>query len=82
MKRSDRELGMGRAISRRDFLNGVGVVAASALMPACSSLENTEMHDGPSAAYGYPARYVENPLRDHRAGNSRTTCGRARSGWI
>jgi hypothetical protein len=51
MKRSDRELGMGRAISRRDFLNGVGVVAASALMPACSSLKNTELRRGYARAF-------------------------------
>ncbi len=42
MRRSDRELGMDRAISRRDFLNGVGVVAASTLMPGCSSLRNSD----------------------------------------
>ena len=34
MKRSDRELGMNRPISRRDFLNGVGAVAAGALVPS------------------------------------------------
>ena len=33
--RSDRRLGMDRAISRRDFLDGVGVVAAGALVPGC-----------------------------------------------
>jgi spermidine dehydrogenase len=33
MKRSDRELGMDRPISRRDFLNGVGAVAAGTLVP-------------------------------------------------
>ncbi|MBW2578183.1 MAG: twin-arginine translocation signal domain-containing protein, partial [Deltaproteobacteria bacterium] len=33
MKRSDRELGMNRSISRRDFLNGVGAVAAGTLVP-------------------------------------------------
>jgi len=32
----DRELGMERAISRRDFLNGVGGVAAGALVPGCA----------------------------------------------
>jgi spermidine dehydrogenase len=35
MSRSDRRLGMERAISRRDFLNGVGAVAAGALVPGC-----------------------------------------------
>jgi len=32
--RSDRELGMGRAITRRDFLNGVSVAAAGSLLPS------------------------------------------------
>lgn len=54
MNRSDRELGMDRAISRRDFLNGVGVVAASTLMPGCSSLRNSDRYDGARATDGYP----------------------------
>jgi len=33
MSRSDRELGMDRPITRRDFLNGASVVAASTLVP-------------------------------------------------
>jgi hypothetical protein len=33
MKRDDRELGMDRPITRRDFLNGVGVAAASTVLP-------------------------------------------------
>jgi hypothetical protein len=33
MKRDDRELGMDRPIARRDFLNGVGVAAASTVLP-------------------------------------------------
>jgi len=32
----DRRLGMDRAISRRDFLNGVGVAIGASLMPACA----------------------------------------------
>ena len=54
MKPSDRELGMGRPISRRDFLNGVGVVAAGPLVPgrvlaeAVAALEGTA---GSRAAY-------------------------------
>ena len=54
MNRSERELGMDRAISRRDFLNGVGVVAASTLMPGCSSLRNSDRYDGARATDGYP----------------------------
>ena len=30
----DRELGMGRAITRRDFLNGVALTAGAAMLPA------------------------------------------------
>ena len=33
MNRGDRELGMDRAITRRDFLNGVSVTIGGALTP-------------------------------------------------
>jgi hypothetical protein len=33
MKRKDRELGMGRPIKRRDFLNGVVVASLASMMP-------------------------------------------------
>jgi hypothetical protein len=59
MNRSDRELGMDRAISRRDFLNGVGVVAASTLMPGCTSLRNSDRYDGARATDGYPPTRIE-----------------------
>jgi len=45
----DRALGMDRPISRRDFLNGVGVVAAGALLPGC---ENGS--EPAPAAFGMP----------------------------
>jgi len=32
--RKDRELGMGRGITRRDFLNGVALTAAAAMLPS------------------------------------------------
>jgi len=54
MGRSDRELGMDRPITRRDFLNGVGVAAAGTLIPgralgqAVSALEGIA---GESAPY-------------------------------
>ena len=32
----DRRLGMDRAISRRDFLNGVGIAIGASLVPACA----------------------------------------------
>ncbi len=45
---------MDRGISRRDFLNGVGAVAASTLIPGCSSLRNSDRYDGGRATDGYP----------------------------
>lgn len=36
MDTRDRRLGMGRAISRRDFLNGVSVAIGASLLPACT----------------------------------------------
>ncbi len=38
---------MGRAISRRDFLNGVGVVAAGTLVPACVTPSAPVFDDSP-----------------------------------
>ena len=35
MDARDQRLGMDRAISRRDFLNGVSVVVGASLLPAC-----------------------------------------------
>ncbi len=35
MDSRDRRLGMDRPISRRDFMNGVGIAVAAALLPAC-----------------------------------------------
>src|SRR5258708_16147261 len=32
--RKDRELGMGQGITRRDFLNGVALTAAAAMLPS------------------------------------------------
>ncbi len=55
MKRSDRELGMDRPISRRDFLNGVGVVAAGALVPGSVLAEAAVALGGVAGAKGaYP----------------------------
>ncbi len=36
MNSRDRRLGMDRAISRRDFLNGISVAIGASLLPACS----------------------------------------------
>ena len=35
MRQCDQKLGMDRPISRRDFINGVGVAAGASLLPAC-----------------------------------------------
>ena len=36
MNSRDRRLGMDRAITRRDFLSGVGTAASVSLLPACA----------------------------------------------
>ncbi|NOR36865.1 MAG: NAD(P)-binding protein, partial [Woeseiaceae bacterium] len=49
MNSRDRRLGMDRAISRRDFLNGISVAIGASLLPACGR------NDGPMA--DLPAAY-------------------------
>ncbi len=57
MKRSDRKLGMDRPISRRDFLNGVGAVAAGTLVPGRALAEAVAVLEGVNGAIGaYPPR--------------------------
>jgi spermidine dehydrogenase len=51
MNTRDRRLGMDRAISRRDFLNGVGVAVGASLLPACA--RNDDPIATETAAY-YP----------------------------
>jgi len=48
---SDRELGMDRAIPRRDFLNGAAMAVGSALIP--SSLQSRNSSDEPQNHAGY-----------------------------
>ena len=50
MDSRDRRLGMDRAISRRDFLNGVSVAIGVSLLPACSRT-GEQIVEGPSAYY-------------------------------
>ena len=52
MKFSDKELGMDKSISRRDFLNGVAAVTAVAAMPN-SSLARDIAVEG-QTTFGYP----------------------------
>lgn len=40
MKRTDRQLGMDRAISRRDFLNGVSIAVSASLFPGIATAQN------------------------------------------
>jgi len=57
MRRSDRELGMDRPISRRDFLNGVRLVAAGALVPGRAIGEAVTALEGPApVGAAYPPR--------------------------
>jgi spermidine dehydrogenase len=53
MDSRDRRLGLDRAISRRDFLNGVGVAIGVSLLPACA--KTGEPTAELSAAYYPPA---------------------------
>jgi len=50
MDSRDRRLGMDRAISRRDFLNGVSVAIGASLLPACAR-NDEPMVDGPLGYY-------------------------------
>jgi spermidine dehydrogenase len=61
--RSDCALGMDRSISRRDFLNGVGAVAAGVLVPGCDGSPTKEVTGAPRTAADYP------PLRSGPRGS-------------
>ena len=50
MDSRDRRLGMDRAITRRDFLNGVSVALGASLLPACSRT-GEPIVESPSAYY-------------------------------
>jgi spermidine dehydrogenase len=50
MRTRDRRLGMNRAISRRDFLNGVSVAIGASLLPACTRTGEPVV-ESPSAYY-------------------------------
>ena len=64
MDTRDRRLGMDRAISRRDFLNGVSVAIGASLLPACGN-SSEPMAEGLSAYYP-PA---ETGMRGSHAGS-------------
>jgi spermidine dehydrogenase len=55
MKREDRNLGMDRPISRRDVLNGMGLLAASTMLPGRALAERAlALEQSGSAASSYP----------------------------
>ena len=54
MNRRDRRLGMDRAITRRDFLNGVGVAIGASMLPGCGNGESPAT--GQVAPYYPPAK--------------------------
>jgi len=47
MKSTDRQLGMDRAISRRDFLNGVSIAVGASLFPGIASAQDIGAQDVP-----------------------------------
>ncbi len=67
MNAKDRQLGMDRAISRRDFLNGVGVVAAGALVAGCVAPSGPAGIESSGGAGVYPP--ARTGLRGNHAGS-------------
>ncbi|MEM7432142.1 MAG: FAD/NAD(P)-binding protein [Pseudomonadota bacterium] len=64
MNSDDKRLGMDRPITRRDFLNGVGIAVGAALLPACAGDNETPM--ATIAAY-YPP--LESGMRGSHPGS-------------
>ena len=54
MKSRDRRLGMDRAISRRDFLNGVSVAIGASLLPGCATTRDAAVE--PVSTYYPPSQ--------------------------
>lgn len=67
MNSRDRRLGMDRAISRRDFLNGVGVTVGASLLPGCAGTSRQMLGD--SSGYYPPA---ETGMRGSHPGSFET----------
>lgn len=70
MDRNDRRLGMNRAISRRDFIGGVGVAIGASLLPGCS--KSDEPGADLSGQYYPPG---ETGMRGSHAGSFETAHG-------
>ncbi len=47
MNSTDRQLGMDKDISRRDFLNGVGIAVGASLLPGTASAQDVGAQDVP-----------------------------------
>jgi spermidine dehydrogenase len=73
---SDRELGMGRPVSRRDFLGGVGVALTGSALPR-HAFGGEQPGSGSPAAYYPPAL---TGLRGSHAGSFETAHALARNG--
>jgi len=59
MKRSDRNLGMDRRITRRDLLHGVGTVAAASFVPGQAFANEMLVAEGSGASIaGYPPAFT------------------------
>jgi len=52
MKRGDRELGMDRAISRRDFISGVGVAVTGSALAGPWTTSRSAQAEGAAAKHG------------------------------
>ncbi|MFZ0478163.1 MAG: FAD/NAD(P)-binding protein [Terriglobales bacterium] len=74
MTNRDRELGMDRAITRRDFLNGVaiglGSMAASSILTSCVGQKPFELNIAPDRAESYPP--AAHGMRGSAAGSFET----------
>jgi spermidine dehydrogenase len=79
VKPTDRELGLGRPISRRDLLHGVGALAASTLVPGRALAEEMLAHErAAEAASTYPP--ARTGLRGSHVGSFETAHQLARQG--
>ena len=61
MRKADRELGMDRPITRRDFINGVGVAVGASLVPGArvAAASPAAPQAGAVADAAYPPHWVQ-----------------------
>ncbi len=86
-KRRDRDLGMGKKISRRDFLNGMSVAVGASILGANSGANSTWMRAFAAADYPfapekdpdyYPPRRPDYAAATMDHGKWRTVCAMAK----